>query len=861
MNATRQLWFIWKAIGFKNWPVVETLLYEPTFVSKFAIDGPILPTLGAAIFTLTGQDASFVSWPCIIICMAFFNAIVCGVISYLAGKIFKNTLIGLVLGLAWLFYIPAILNAGRYLTEPVAACLSCLCALTMFFAMSAATSSFAINRKIIDSIFFGLCQGILAGAGLLLKPALAPVFALPILLVAFFRSVDRGWRTRFVGAALLVAAVFPLSWALYAQKAIGQFQLVPQRMPVFNLAVGSGLALDGCTVIGKDMQALKLAETGSSLEVLKKVWVEMPIEMTDLYLRKISRLCYAWNDFKYSLFGCNIDTQNACQAFVLIFAFAGACIAILQLRRLYNSNLQMFCLIGYCLFAAGFNLAIYIPFESCPRYYFGAMPFVFILAIYGLIGIINAPRLWVRLVALAVAVLAWGIWITGCSGLAMVRPLGLAQITVAVMQAALVIGFTVMIVLAQGRRDGRWLKPEIGVISAFAFFAALAPSVACALDARAHSEMRGDIGVIASKGYRLTLPDDFDINAKKDRWFVALDSDDPTFTLSCRSDGAKVKIGFLENYSSIVRDLPLQEAESYVSNTNNLPLCNLRRWRLAELDRSGLVRPGQELWITASGLGSSNAKSPRVTYLYGDGVSQSNEIALPSFYLNSIARTFLKGDQVDMRVRDRQSKIADEATHSTVLSEHGQPMHPRICLLRVPAAATSATASVPNFSSCILDLKKHGTMVLRADQWRKDQAKALSSNGIALSLPEWVHATGLERPRLEFVVKGSVRRLQGSQCNHYDVVLEGTNKVTGKPYSIDDNTPYQKASTEWQPFSLRNVIDPSIYAISDLTLRLYPDNAEQLKTMGATNTTGDFEFRDFSIEIRQLSPGFDKAEI
>jgi len=53
MNATRQLWFVWKAICFKNWPVVETLLYEPTFVSKFAIDGPILPTLGAAIFTLT----------------------------------------------------------------------------------------------------------------------------------------------------------------------------------------------------------------------------------------------------------------------------------------------------------------------------------------------------------------------------------------------------------------------------------------------------------------------------------------------------------------------------------------------------------------------------------------------------------------------------------------------------------------------------------------------------------------------------------------------------------------------------------------------------------------------------------------
>jgi len=187
-------------------------------------------------------------------------------------------------------------------------------------------------------------------------------------------------------------------------------------------------------------------------------------------------------------------------------------------------------------------------------------------------------------------------------------------------------------------------------------------------------------------------------------------------------------------------------------------------------------------------------------------------------------------------------------------------MYPRIRLLRVPAAATSAIASVPRFSSCILDLKAHSP-VLRAAEWRKDQAKALSVNGIALNLPEWVHETGLDRPRLEFVVKGSVRCLKGSPCNHYDVVLEGTNKVTGKPYSIDDNSPYQKATIDWQPFSLRNVIDPAIYAISDLTLRLYPDNAEQLKTMGVTNTTGDFEFKDLQVEIRQLSPGFDKVEI
>ncbi|MBX9674339.1 MAG: hypothetical protein K2X70_12910, partial [Candidatus Obscuribacterales bacterium] len=366
MNATRQLWFVWKAICFKNWPVVETLLYEPTFVSKFAIDGPILPTLGAAIFTLTGQDASFVSWPYIIICMALFNAIVCGVISYFAARIFKNIFIGLVLGLAWLFYIPAILNAGRYLTEPVAACLSCLCALTMYLAMSAAARSYAINRKILDSIVLGLCQGLLAGAGLLLKPALGPVFALPILLVAIFRLVDKAWRVRFVSAALVVAALFPLSWALYAQRAIGQFQLVPQRMPVFNMAIGNGLVADGYTITGKDVEAERLVSTGSALGVLKQVWTDSPLAIADLYLRKISRLCYAWNDFKYSLFGCNIDTQNAWQAFVLIFAFAGACISVLQLRRLYISHQQMFGLIGYSLFAAGFNLAVYVPFESCP---------------------------------------------------------------------------------------------------------------------------------------------------------------------------------------------------------------------------------------------------------------------------------------------------------------------------------------------------------------------------------------------------------------------------------------------------------------------------------------------------------------
>lgn len=854
MNATRQLWFVWKAICFKNWPVVETLLYEPTFVSKFAIDGPILPTLGAAIFTLTGQDASFVSWPYIIICMALFNAIVCGAVSFLASKVLKNALPGLLLGLAWTFYIPAILNAGRYLTEPLAACLACLSALTMWLILGVSkTPGSGTGPKILGSLCLGICQGFLAGIGLLLKPALAPVFVLPVFLVGIFCDAGRAWRIRFVCAALMIAALFPLSWALYAQKAIGEWQVVPQRMPVFNMAIGNGLIADGYTITGKDVEAERLVGTGSALGVLKSVWTETPLEVANLYLRKVSRLCYGWNDFKYSLFGCNIDMQNAWQAIVLVFAFAGACIGLLQIRRLYVGDRQIFCLISYCLFATGFNLAVYIPFESCPRYYFAAMPFVYILAIYGLMGIFAIQKVWSRSVLLAVALFSASVWVSGSNGLAMLIPLGFAQVTIAILQSLLVTGFVGLIVLAHGRRDGRWLMPEIGMVGIFAFFTVLAPSVACALDTKAHSEVRGLIAGINGKGHRLVLPSDFDAKARL-RWIVAIDCQDPDISLSCSSGGKPVGVGPLENYSSLVRDTPLQEAEAYLSNTSTRPLAELRRWRLAELDRADLIKPGQELVIRARDAKTGALASAGT--IYGDRVTQSNTIALPSFELNSIARTFLKGDQIDMRVREKAKKISELGLDTPVASEHGQPMHPRIYLLSVPGANSNVA-----FSHCLLDLKTPGTMILRAAQWRQDQAKALARNSIALPLPAWVHEVGLDLPRLEFVVKGSVRCLQGSPCNHYDVVLEGTNKVTGKPYSIDDNSPYQKATIDWQPFSLRNVIDPAIYAISDLTLRLYPDNAEQLKTMGVTNTTGDFEFKDLQVEIRQLSPGFDKVEI
>lgn len=232
--------------------------------------------------------------------------------------------------LALLFSInPAgILACGRYLTETVTTVLL----LALVYGLSSfhrQQESSCTNedeqalkvrlRKLLLLPFCGVCAALVVLAKSALLPAAAVIIMGTIGWRANFRSMcTRGSMLACGGATVLAP------WVLFTAIATGQPQLLPNRLPGWNIALGSDIETDGWSAIPVP-PLLELNYFDKPLNIIYGIYNQHPIEYLALTARKVVRLAGApWNDFATSFFPGFTGGMLVVHQFVLLSAVAGA---------------------------------------------------------------------------------------------------------------------------------------------------------------------------------------------------------------------------------------------------------------------------------------------------------------------------------------------------------------------------------------------------------------------------------------------------------------------------------------------------------------------------------------------------------
>jgi 4-amino-4-deoxy-L-arabinose transferase-like glycosyltransferase len=349
---------------------------------RLLIDGPIYPSYLAAIFLITGKalqttaiNANQLSFA---LANSFTDALLAAAVTFLAETAFGVTA-GVLAGLFWCFYFPAVINTQQCYSEPVAALLLCLFVGAMIYQSKYAASAGG-NKA---SLPLSLLVGILAGLVMLSKPVFVILPPLLLALHLIFLAFAGRWRSPpFSFTGLIVGVVVVLApWLFYTRTISGAPQLMVNRAPGYNLFIGNYLPTDGWKtwpVVPGVPDSAADARKFIQGEAEYKPW-----QFASLLLRKIPRLWVGvWNDFHTSCFGVSYALQTVFHDLYLLLGCLS--LAVLYAGRLRHVRPFAFAAATTMAWAIAFHF-VYVLFEPVPRYAFTVMPILMALAAGGIV--------------------------------------------------------------------------------------------------------------------------------------------------------------------------------------------------------------------------------------------------------------------------------------------------------------------------------------------------------------------------------------------------------------------------------------------------------------------------------------------
>lgn len=356
------------------------------------LDGPVLPLLGGVVCLFTGQPPTLSRPDILIVAQCFLHAINSSLVFRLAKKLTdggKLAAILTALGAALFFALSpaAVIATSRYLTETVTTTLLLLLTLSASrnFSLSnqGRTEPRAIPRSKSALNTFGF--GVIAALLILSKTALAPI-TIGIAVLTFFAQ-RQSLRSVFEKLGYLVsggAAVF-VPWGLFNLIASGSLQLLPNRLPGWNIALGSDIETDGWSAIPIPA-LLDLNYFDKPLSIIYGIFYSHPSEYIGLTIRKAARLFWnPWNDFSCNVFP-GIELSALIHQSILLIAFCGIFYSLIRNSRQSPSANQSEDATGLrlSLISAAVILGhlVFVPFEAIPRYAFSATPFLLLSSVF-----------------------------------------------------------------------------------------------------------------------------------------------------------------------------------------------------------------------------------------------------------------------------------------------------------------------------------------------------------------------------------------------------------------------------------------------------------------------------------------------
>ncbi|HEY9731506.1 MAG TPA: hypothetical protein V6C89_06315 [Drouetiella sp.] len=355
---------------YEEWKTICYALKEPLMM-----DGPVLPLLGAAWFTLIHKSPDLFDMRAALALQAILHAASACCMFLAAKRIFRDDKWALLTGLTWAALPSAVLGAGRFMTENITSTLLLLTACI-------------VPSKLSDRCARSFALGMIAATVGLLKAALLPGILAGFIVAGFClwgqgsTTATRSRRLLSHALSLAIGATIVLTpWLWFTKEATGSYSITAQREPVLNIVIGGNSENDGWSGT-PETDFVKLYDTvnGDKAGTFLGIWQANFTSLSNIAIRRIARLWSCpWNDCLSKFSGLALPSQWLWHQLILSLAIFGG--LLIAFKRSSHAEKLTSPIIGL----GGTLLAshlIYIVFNSSPRQAFTSMPFVVLLASY-----------------------------------------------------------------------------------------------------------------------------------------------------------------------------------------------------------------------------------------------------------------------------------------------------------------------------------------------------------------------------------------------------------------------------------------------------------------------------------------------
>lgn len=485
-----------------EWQTICSALKEPLMM-----DGPVLPLLGAAWFSLIHKSPDLFDMRAALVLQAILHAASACCMFFAARRVLHDSRWALVAGLLWAAFPSAVLGAGRFMTENITSTL-------LLSAACLVPSTFSAR------VWRSFALGCIAATVILLKAALLPGLCAGFIVVAFAlwknSETSAAWKLRHLMLHALSTAtglmLILTPWLLFTKEATGSYSVTAQREPVLNIVIGGNSENDGWSG-NPETAFVKLFDTvhGDKTGTFIGIWQANFSRLSNIAVRRIARLWSCpWNDCLSKFLGMPLAVQWMWHQIIMSLAAFGALLLIFRAKLSQNSCDEK--AIGPIIYLSAtlfVSHLIYMIFNASPRQAFTSMPFVVLLATYALFQTIKATKQ--RIVSVAFLSLALLLWITTCtvdfhSLLQIIQLENLAELAAWFVFVGAAAAMSAAVVAVTGNKKSFPLSLCLQVVPAAILFSAFAST------ARNLAEWQCQLNanVIANRSVQLPSPDKAD---------------------------------------------------------------------------------------------------------------------------------------------------------------------------------------------------------------------------------------------------------------------------------------------------------------------------------------------------------------
>lgn len=343
-----------------------------SLADRLLIDGPVYPAHLALIEWVMNVKTQAPVFDSLCLPLSIFNSIIDSVsclLIYRLGKIAFDRRTGLIAGIIFALYPPAIINTQHCYSEPYAYFI-------LLFFLNACFDESTERKRALFSWFL---VGLLAGLTMLAKP----IFVLiPLVIGTYFLALGfvKKKKPPVKDLVALFAGLFVFlgPWLWFTHAVTGNFSIFVSRAPSYNLYLGNHLATDGWRAWPE--AELIPSDTKQAALAIAEQAAHKPLKFIALELKKLTRLWVGvWNEYQYSLFGITLEIQTIWHDLLLLLGGIGTLLVLFGQKRFSHS--------WNCAFLLGSIIGlhyIYCAFEPISRYNITAMPAVILFASFAI---------------------------------------------------------------------------------------------------------------------------------------------------------------------------------------------------------------------------------------------------------------------------------------------------------------------------------------------------------------------------------------------------------------------------------------------------------------------------------------------